>query len=1287
MRPFKRPWITGRQSELDLKATIDDYSRSLELIPVFRPAPERWFELVVVVDDSISMTVWQETVAEFTQVLRGTGAFRKIHVWYMDYDQDRLALRGPRGQAIVPEQMNSSDGRRLTLVVSDCSSDGWRCGLAWAVIRKWAHTVPIALVNPLPLKLWRRTGLDMPAVRVEPPSVSGARNSALRHEIPLILRTAGGSNEAWIPLPALAMTPYSLGRWARTLMRIDRRGCDAVIVPDQERLDELETLAEGGDLDQAMSRSGGEYTSTENGIIDSFLHVASPEAVRLAILCAPCQQVSLPLLHLIREELVPEATASDEAEVVLSALFTISSDLSRGVTLRFREDTRAELKSMLSAHDVWSLHDALSRRIARPAAGRTGFPAVAQDSHGDLGLPSDAEPFAEASLETLRLLGVVTDDIAAGSAADTGVSMAVKSTEMKQVVPGIRLQDPDLTSQGSPPEPGPDHPDTLATKDEIARMTAERGNRARAGGVMAQRRPLPVGTSKDANNEASRTEERDHRSWSVAGDDRPGAFGFVSGFPVGSRIAGYRLEEQIGQGGIAVVFRAQDERLQRQVALKIFSPVLAADEEFRRHVIRTSRSAAALDDPHAIPVFEAGDADGVLFIAMRYVPSGDVGTLVHRLGPLPVARAAAILSAVASALDAAHVAGLMHGDVKPANVLVDVRPGRPDHVYLSDFGLTRGPLASASFETEADHFLGTPNYCAPEQIRGHQVDARTDEYALACAAYTLLSGEPPFSRAEGLAVLYAHLSEPPPPLTSRRPGLSPAVDDVLLRALAKAPEDRYASCGEFADALRLALGFQRWDSDVAAALHQRSLVDQQHRLGLDHADTLAKLTSPAAASREERGPDEAIALHQQILAHQQRTLGPDHPDTLGTRFAIAGEMAARGDHAAAEQTFRHVLAARQRTLGPDHPDTLATRFAIAREMAARGDHAAAEQTFRHVLAAWQRTLGPDHPDTLATRFAIAREIEARGDHAAAEEHFWHVLAARLRTLGPDHPDTLATRFSIARAMAARGEHAGAEDQFRDVLAGQTRTLGPEHPDTLIVRFNIAREMAARGEHAGAEREFRDLLPHLERRLGPDHPDTLAARFSIAQEMAARRDHAGAEDEFRKVLAARRRTLGPDHPDTLITRFSVAQEMAARGEHAGAEVEFRAVLPHLRRRLGADHPDTLATRFSIAREMAARGDHAGAEDEFREVLPHLERKLGPDHPVTLVLWFSIAQEMAARGDHAGAEDEFRNMLPLLRQKLGPGHPDTLAAAEWIDSMQGEKDDRSSEQDRTGTRQPE
>jgi serine/threonine protein kinase len=290
----------------------------------------------------------------------------------------------------------------------------------------------------------------------------------------------------------------------------------------------------------------------------------------------------------------------------------------------------------------------------------------------------------------------------------------------------------------------------------------------------------------------------------VGGEFRDEADGVLSGFRAGTRVAGYWLEEQIGAGGMAVVFRAWDERLDRRVALKILAPALAADEAFRRRFIREAKAAAAVDDPHIIPVFETGEVAGALFIAMRYVPGGNARSLVRRVGPLPAGRAAGIICSVASALDAAHAAGLVHRDVKPANMLVDARPGRADHVYLSDFGISKGALSSSG-PTGPGQFLGTVSYAAPEQIGGRPVGGRADQYSLACAAFELLGGAPPFPRDDVEAVIWAHLSEPPPSLTSRRPGLPAAVDGVLAKALAKAPEDRYASCQEFADALRVGL--------------------------------------------------------------------------------------------------------------------------------------------------------------------------------------------------------------------------------------------------------------------------------------------------------------------------------------------------------------------------------------------------------------------------------------------------------------------------------------------------
>jgi serine/threonine protein kinase len=288
----------------------------------------------------------------------------------------------------------------------------------------------------------------------------------------------------------------------------------------------------------------------------------------------------------------------------------------------------------------------------------------------------------------------------------------------------------------------------------------------------------------------------------------------LDGVGPGSRVGGYLIEERLGRGGMAVVFRARDQRLGRMVALKVLAPALSEDAEFRERFIRESRAAAAVDDAHIIPVFEAGENGGVLFIAMRYVAGGDVRSLLRRSGPLPAWRAAAIVSPVASALDAAHAAGLVHRDVKPANMLVETRPGRPDHVYLSDFGVSKGAATSVGL-TGSGLLLGTPDYISPEQIAGQAVDGRADQYSLACTAFELLTGTLPFPRDHGMAVIYAHVSEPPPLLSSRLPQSPPAADAVLAKGMAKNVADRYRSCHEFAESLRSALGVAPYETHLA----------------------------------------------------------------------------------------------------------------------------------------------------------------------------------------------------------------------------------------------------------------------------------------------------------------------------------------------------------------------------------------------------------------------------------------------------------------------------------------
>src|SRR5687768_14778669 len=259
----------------------------------------------------------------------------------------------------------------------------------------------------------------------------------------------------------------------------------------------------------------------------------------------------------------------------------------------------------------------------------------------------------------------------------------------------------------------------------------------------------------------------------------------------GSVIAGYRIDSLIGRGGMAVVYRAEDLRLGRKVALKLLSPQLADNEQFRQRFIRESRLAASLDHPNIVPIYEAGEADGQLYIAMRYVVGHDLkGLLAEQGGQLPLDWALRLFAQIGDALDSAHRAGLVHRDVKPANILVaesqeHAGHAHGDHVYLTDFGLTKRTSELSGGLTGTGHFLGTVDYVSPEQIQGKPVGSGTDMYALGCVLYECLTGQMPFRRDDDAALLWAHLVESPPPVTAIRPEVPAAVDGVVARAMAK----------------------------------------------------------------------------------------------------------------------------------------------------------------------------------------------------------------------------------------------------------------------------------------------------------------------------------------------------------------------------------------------------------------------------------------------------------------------------------------------------------------------
>jgi serine/threonine-protein kinase len=317
---------------------------------------------------------------------------------------------------------------------------------------------------------------------------------------------------------------------------------------------------------------------------------------------------------------------------------------------------------------------------------------------------------------------------------------------------------------------------------------------------------------------------------------------------IGQVIAGYRIEERVGRGGMGVVYRAEHLNLRRRAAIKIIAPDLAESEGFRERFTREARIAAVLQHPNIVTVYDAGEVDGILYLAMQYIEGQDLAAVLRKDGRLRPYRAIDVIRQIASALDAAHAQGLVHRDVKPANVLIEGRTA-----FLTDFGLTKRTDGTHTELTRAGDVVGTIHYVAPEQIEGGQVSARSDVYSLGCLLYHCLTGQVPYSRDTDVAVIYAHLSEPPPKLTALRPELAAGLDGVIAKALDKSPDRRFPTCSDLVNAARGVIDAAGpLDTSAPRSARESSLLRGTDTTNREVGEAIEGMRDAAAAARRPR---------------------------------------------------------------------------------------------------------------------------------------------------------------------------------------------------------------------------------------------------------------------------------------------------------------------------------------------------------------------------------------------------------------------------------------------------
>lgn len=391
-QPFTRPWPQGARSRLDVELTVDAYAESGILVPVMTPEPERWFDLVVITDSTPSMMVWQADIGSLVSLLNGTGIFRRTKRWQLD--PTTATVTDGRGRPVdAPARTGLAAGaRRLVLLISDFAAPAWDNAPPWQLVHGLAAAAPTVLIDPLPPHLWAHSGLDHPTAPVHA-KTPGVSSRSLKFRLPLWLHTIAPEAD-WLPIPVAGFDATDLSRWARTLMRSDPEGTNAVLL----NLDLLRALPDDGRDEPSLPDT-----------VDAFLHTASPEAARLAILCSPIDRFSLALLHLIRHTCVPHAALADLAELLVSGLIDTDPAGHGHPVLTFRAGVAARLRTHLTYHDAWQTFDAISRYIANsPADARSRdamtVAASVIDPTSNLLVPMETSAFAQAATDLERVL-------------------------------------------------------------------------------------------------------------------------------------------------------------------------------------------------------------------------------------------------------------------------------------------------------------------------------------------------------------------------------------------------------------------------------------------------------------------------------------------------------------------------------------------------------------------------------------------------------------------------------------------------------------------------------------------------------------------------------------------------------------------------------------------------------------------------------------------------------------------------------------------------------------------
>ncbi len=1325
LRPFNRKVPSPWRRELDEEGTAEHAAEGGLWLPCMRPAADRWLDLTVVIDDSATMQVWQQTVAVFVAQLRYQGAFRDLQVRLLRVGTAKSGepvayLYGldPMSAAHNPTELRDPTGRRAVLVLTDGMNAFWATPVADRMLAGWATAGPTAVVHMFPQQYWRRTAVSPQRAQLYPVR-RGSANSDLRVRVPLAwqdpFETPVGSR--LLPVPVLELDARWLGWWARLVAEVQQEWLDAAVL-----------------LPGATTRSVSAEPGALNAL-DRVLHFrssASPMAYRLATHLAAAPLDPLLVRHL-QQTLVPESHATHLAEVLVSGLVTpaeaggervsASSPAARLVPLDFVDGAREALLAGATRAD--------SAQVLRVVSQYYGdqVPAVRTVPNALLRPDEVPDPVVtEAEVPFVRAMATVFQAMSGPYAArGHRLSEALTAHAADHVQPGNL----DRSSPGGSHSTTAGNQMTDITENSVEAATRGRDHQASeplpdrpdAPPVAALRPEATSVSATAALIERRRVTERpllwgDVPAMNPNFTGRENLLTMLHEQLTAGRAAAVLPHAIHGMGGVGksqlaveYVYRhASDYDVIWWIPAEQPGQVLSALVELAQQLELTMSAEANLAVPAVRDALRAGVpySNWLLVFdnaespeAVRpYIPTGGAGKVL----------------VTSRNQEWSNHARTLEVDVFQREESIELLRRRTPEVSHRDADLLAAALGDLPLAVEqAASWLAATGMAVDEYLdlleaqRTELLDvAAPAGYSATVAAAWNVSLERLRSENQGaLQLLQVCAFFSPEPITRalfagapKRPiatELDAALSDPIKLGRAIRDIQRYA----------LARVDHRHNTLQLHRLVQAVLIDRmpkQRRADMLHgAHVLLAAASPSSprdatqwpryqALRSHITASKAVEcddpwvrqlvvgviqfLYQwgdhegcRLLAREaietwRVRLGEDDPQTLIVMKWYGFILRVLGRYQEAAQIDRQALDLYRASAGEDDEETIDAVTNVTSDLRAQGEFQAARDLTREALDRCRRLFGDDDPATLDAAHKLGVSLRLTGEFEAARKMDEDTWQRRVQVLGHEHEATLSTLTGLSIDHREAGAYLAARELQEGTYQRMREVFGVDNPDSIRASRVLAVARRKAGDASGALEISADAAERFRRRYGDDHPDTIAAELNFSVDLRQTGELPSAHEVGERALRQYAHLFGPTHPHTLSARTNLAITLRLRGELDAAHQHNAEALAALQASLGVDHPVTLTCATNLASDRYARGDYQAAYELDTDTLERSRRMLGEDHPSTLACSLNLALDLRALNRVQESETIYANTMTRFRTVLGEAHPATLGAAQSL-----------------------